>query len=96
MTGSLSSRSNYQIDNANKCLVIRRLIRQPNGEKTWNEEVVRDQVVIKSYLRQRQMIEEEATRYLFKVHAVESRLLTCPVLVPKRLNQQVTQKRMLA
>ncbi|CDS07510.1 hypothetical protein LRAMOSA01459 [Lichtheimia ramosa] len=61
VTGSLSSRSNYQIDNANKYLVIRRLIRQPNGEKTWNEEVVRDQVVIKSYLRQRQMIEEEAT-----------------------------------
>lgn len=42
--------------------MIRRLIRQPNGEKVWQEEVVRDPVVIKSYLRQRQMIEEEATR----------------------------------
>ncbi|OAD71222.1 hypothetical protein PHYBLDRAFT_126021 [Phycomyces blakesleeanus NRRL 1555(-)] len=38
-----------------------RLIRQKNGEKTWQQEVVRDPVVIKSYLRQRQMIEEEAT-----------------------------------
>jgi transcription initiation factor TFIID subunit 1 len=38
------------------------MIRQPNGEKTWQQEVVRDAVVIKSYLRQRQMIEEEAAR----------------------------------
>ncbi|KAI9320110.1 hypothetical protein BX666DRAFT_1919330 [Dichotomocladium elegans] len=61
VTGSISSRSNFQLNNANKYLVIRRLIRQPNGEKTWQQEVVRDPVVIKSYLRQRQMIEEEAT-----------------------------------
>lgn len=63
MTGSVGSRTSYHVNNnINKHLVIRRLIRQPNGEKVWQEEVVRDPVVIKSYLRQRQMIEEEATR----------------------------------
>ncbi|KAI8371514.1 uncharacterized protein BYT42DRAFT_580545 [Radiomyces spectabilis] len=61
VTGSLSSRTSYHVNNPNKYLVIRRLIRQPNGEKSWQQEVVRDPVVIKSYLRQRQMIEEEAT-----------------------------------
>ncbi|KAI7885524.1 hypothetical protein K492DRAFT_141626 [Lichtheimia hyalospora FSU 10163] len=62
VTGSVGSRTSYHVNNnPNKHLVIRRLIRQPNGEKVWQEEVVRDPVVIKSYLRQRQMIEEEAT-----------------------------------
>ncbi|ORZ03870.1 hypothetical protein BCR43DRAFT_451500 [Syncephalastrum racemosum] len=61
VTGSLSSRTSYHVNNPNKYLVIRRLIRQKNGEKTWQQDVVRDPVVIKSYLRQRQMIEEEAT-----------------------------------
>lgn len=61
VTGSLSSRTSYHLNNPNKYLVIRRLIRQKNGEKTWQQDVVRDPVVIKSYLRQRQMIEEEAT-----------------------------------
>lgn len=80
--------------------MIRRLIRQPNGEKTWHEEVVRDQVVIKSYLRQRQMIEEEATRYI-KVHVHTHSLSIKPMthtvlIVPKRSSQQVTQKRMHA
>lgn len=60
VTGSLSS--NYHVNNQNKYLIIRRLITQKNGEKSWQQEVVRDPVVIKSYLRQRQMIEEEATR----------------------------------
>ncbi|KAI9273576.1 hypothetical protein BY458DRAFT_473908 [Sporodiniella umbellata] len=59
IAGSLSS--NYHVNNQNKYLIIRRLIAQKNGEKSWHEEVVRDPVVIKSYLRQRQMIEEEAT-----------------------------------
>ncbi|KAG1170192.1 hypothetical protein G6F70_008805 [Rhizopus microsporus] len=59
VTGSLSS--SYHVNNQNKYLIIRRLITQKNGEKTWQQEVVRDPVVIKSYLRQRQMIEEEAT-----------------------------------
>ncbi|KAG1603315.1 hypothetical protein G6F47_001952 [Rhizopus delemar] len=59
VTGSLSS--NYHVNNQNKYLIIRRLITQKNGEKSWQQEVVRDPVVIKSYLRQRQMIEEEAT-----------------------------------
>ncbi|KAG0164678.1 hypothetical protein DFQ30_009546 [Apophysomyces sp. BC1015] len=58
---SVSSRTSYHMNNPNKFLVIRRLIRQKNGEKSWQQEVVRDPVVIKSYLRQRQMIEEEAT-----------------------------------
>ncbi|CEI86217.1 hypothetical protein RMCBS344292_00661 [Rhizopus microsporus] len=62
VTGSLSS--SYHVNNQNKYLIIRRLITQKNGEKTWQQEVVRDPVVIKSYLRQRQMIEEEATRYV--------------------------------
>ncbi|CAO3671258.1 unnamed protein product [Rhizopus stolonifer] len=59
VTGSLSS--NYHVNSQNKYLIIRRLITQKNGEKSWQQEVVRDSVVIKSYLRQRQMIEEEAT-----------------------------------
>jgi transcription initiation factor TFIID subunit 1 len=60
VTGSINS--SYHVNNQNKYLIIRRMIRQPNGEKTWQQEVVRDAVVIKSYLRQRQMIEEEAAR----------------------------------
>ncbi|KAG0996262.1 hypothetical protein G6F63_003219 [Rhizopus arrhizus] len=59
VTGSLTS--SYHVNNQNKYLIIRRLIAQKNGEKSWQQEVVRDPVVIKSYLRQRQMIEEEAT-----------------------------------
>ncbi|KAI8149894.1 hypothetical protein BJV82DRAFT_585138 [Fennellomyces sp. T-0311] len=61
VTGSLSSRTSYHVNNPNKHLIIRRLMRQKNGESSWVQEVVRDPVVIKSYLRQRQMIEEEAT-----------------------------------
>ncbi|KAI7896186.1 uncharacterized protein EV154DRAFT_492635 [Mucor mucedo] len=60
VTGSLNS--SYHVNSQNKYLIIRRLIAPPGGgEKTWQQEVVRDPVVIKSYLRQRQMIEEEAT-----------------------------------
>lgn len=59
VTGSMSS--NYHVNSQNKYLVIKRLITQKNGEKIWQQEVVRDPVVMKSYLRQRQMIEEEAT-----------------------------------
>lgn len=62
VAGSLNS--GYHVNSQNKYLIIRRLIGQPNGEKKWEQEVIRDPVVIKSYLRQRQMIEEEATRYL--------------------------------
>lgn len=40
--------------------MIKRLITQKNGEKTWQQELIKDPVVIKSYLRLRQMIEEEA------------------------------------
>lgn len=66
VTGSLNS--SYHVNSQNKYLIIRRLIAPPGGgEKTWQQEVVRDPVVIKSYLRQRQMIEEEATRYQFIV-----------------------------
>ncbi|CAO3590885.1 unnamed protein product [Absidia cylindrospora] len=61
VTGSFSSRTSYHMNDPNKHLVIRRLIRQPDGEKAWQQEIIRDPVVIKSYLRQRQMIEEEAT-----------------------------------
>ncbi|KAI9488428.1 hypothetical protein BDB00DRAFT_848017 [Zychaea mexicana] len=61
VTGSLSSRTSYHVNNPNKHLIIRRLMRQKNGESSWVQEVIRDPVVIKSYLRQRQMIEEEAT-----------------------------------
>ncbi|KAI8646780.1 hypothetical protein BD408DRAFT_409720 [Parasitella parasitica] len=59
VTGSMSS--NYHVNSQNKYLVIKRLITQKTGEKIWQQEVVRDPVVMKSYLRQRQMIEEEAT-----------------------------------
>ncbi|KAI9260469.1 hypothetical protein BDA99DRAFT_439458 [Phascolomyces articulosus] len=61
VTGSLSSRTSYQVNNPNKHLIIRRLMRQKDGTSSWVQEVIRDPVVIKSYLRQRQMIEEEAT-----------------------------------
>ncbi|CAO3608510.1 unnamed protein product [Cunninghamella blakesleeana] len=57
VTGSVSSHMN----NPNKHLIIRRLIKQPDGEKVWQQEIIRDPVVIKSYLQQRRMIEEEAT-----------------------------------
>ncbi|KAI8335611.1 hypothetical protein BD560DRAFT_451101 [Blakeslea trispora] len=59
VTGSMSS--SYHVNNQNKYLIIKRLITQKNGDKVWQEETVRDPVVMKSYLRQRQMIEEEAT-----------------------------------
>ncbi|KAI9357710.1 hypothetical protein BD770DRAFT_419937 [Pilaira anomala] len=60
VTGSMNS--SYHVNSQNKYLIIRRLIAPPGGgEKTWQQEVVRDPVVIKSYLRHRQMIEEEAT-----------------------------------
>ncbi|CAO3641478.1 unnamed protein product [Mucor hiemalis] len=59
VAGSLNS--GYHVNSQNKYLVIKRKIKQPNGEKKWEEEIIRDPVVIKSYLRQRQMIEEEAT-----------------------------------
>ncbi|KAI9322728.1 hypothetical protein BX666DRAFT_1897909 [Dichotomocladium elegans] len=73
VTGSLSSRTSYHLNNPNKYLMIRRLIRQKNGEKTWQQEIVRDPVVIKSYLRQRQMIEEEATRYVLYLNVIRNR-----------------------
>jgi transcription initiation factor TFIID subunit 1 len=58
VTGSMSS--NYHVNNQNKYLMIKRLITQKNGEKSWQQELIKDPVVIKSYLRLRQMIEEEA------------------------------------
>ncbi|KAG1452797.1 hypothetical protein G6F56_007728 [Rhizopus delemar] len=42
VTGSLSS--NYHVNSQNKYLIIRRLITQKNGEKSWQQEVVRDSV----------------------------------------------------
>lgn len=58
VTGSISSHMN----NPNKHLIIRRLIKQPDGEKVWQQEIIKDPVVIKSYLQQRRMIEEEASK----------------------------------
>lgn len=52
--------SNYHVNNQNKYLMIKRLITQKNGEKSWQQELIKDPVVIKSYLRLRQMIEEES------------------------------------
>lgn len=55
--------SGFPMNNPNKYLIIRRLIKdEVTGEKVWQQESIRDPIVIKSYLRQRQMIEEEATR----------------------------------
>lgn len=71
------------MNNPNKYLVIKRLIRQKNGERTWQQEIVRDPVVIKSYLRQRQMIEEEATRYDNRLYFFTTVILiVCIVLRP--------------
>lgn len=59
---SMGSRTSFNPNAANKQLVIRRLIKQPNGDRVWQSETVTDPAVVKAYLRQRQMIEEEATR----------------------------------
>jgi transcription initiation factor TFIID subunit 1 len=37
VTGSINS--SYHVNNQNKYLIIRRMIRQPNGEKTWQQDV---------------------------------------------------------
>ncbi|KAI9285023.1 hypothetical protein BC943DRAFT_360547 [Umbelopsis sp. AD052] len=58
---SMGSRTSFNPNAANKQLVIRRLIKQPNGDRVWQSETVTDPAVVKAYLRQRQMIEEEAT-----------------------------------
>ncbi|CAO3695242.1 unnamed protein product [Umbelopsis ramanniana] len=57
----MGSRTSFNPNAANKQLVIRRLIKQPNGDRVWQSETVTDPAVVKAYLRQRQMIEEEAT-----------------------------------
>ncbi|KAK9762421.1 hypothetical protein K7432_011851 [Basidiobolus ranarum] len=49
------------IGSQNKLLVIKRLVRDKNGETSWQSEVVRDPAVMNAYLRQRQLIEEQTT-----------------------------------
>ncbi|OZJ06220.1 hypothetical protein BZG36_00761, partial [Bifiguratus adelaidae] len=60
VSGSVSSRS-YNVGSHNKVLTIRRLVTDENGGTVWKHETVRDPSVINAYLRQRQLIEEEAT-----------------------------------
>ncbi|ORX92912.1 hypothetical protein K493DRAFT_408629 [Basidiobolus meristosporus CBS 931.73] len=49
------------VGSQNKLLVIKRLVRDKNGETSWQSEVVKDPVVMNAYLRQRQLIEEQTT-----------------------------------
>ncbi|KAF9364515.1 hypothetical protein BGX34_001286 [Mortierella sp. NVP85] len=62
VAGSISSRTSAGNFGAsrNKYLVIKRLIRQPNGEAVWKTETIRDPAVMNNYIRHRQLIEESA------------------------------------
>ncbi|KAG0055417.1 hypothetical protein BGZ83_008691 [Gryganskiella cystojenkinii] len=63
VTGSVSSRTsagNFG-SSRNKHLIIKRLIRQPNGESVWKSETIRDPAVMNTYIRHRQLIEESST-----------------------------------
>ncbi|KAI8070905.1 hypothetical protein BC940DRAFT_294725 [Gongronella butleri] len=61
-TGSVSSRTSYHINSTNKSLVIKRLKRTETGDIDWVSEIINDPVVIKAYLQQRSMIEQEAEK----------------------------------
>ncbi|KAF9939086.1 hypothetical protein BGZ65_011577 [Modicella reniformis] len=61
VAGSISSRTSGNFGaSRNKYLVIKRLIRQPNGEAIWKSETIRDPAVMNNYIRHRQLIEESA------------------------------------
>ncbi|KAF9974475.1 hypothetical protein BGZ73_002099 [Actinomortierella ambigua] len=61
VAGSVSSRTSYgNYGNKNRVLTIRRAYRLPNGEKVWKTETIRDPAVINTYVRRRQLIEEQA------------------------------------
>ncbi|KAG0295551.1 hypothetical protein BGZ96_011501 [Linnemannia gamsii] len=61
VAGSVSSRTSAgNFGSKNKYLIIKRLVRQPNGEAVWKQETVRDPAVMNTYIRQRQQIEESA------------------------------------
>ncbi|KAG0305411.1 hypothetical protein BGZ98_004180 [Dissophora globulifera] len=62
VAGSISSRTsagNFG-SSRNKYLIIKRLVRQPNGEAVWKSETIRDPAVMNNYIRHRQLIEESA------------------------------------
>ncbi|KAF9934749.1 hypothetical protein BGZ67_003677 [Mortierella alpina] len=64
VAGSISSRTsagNFG-SSRNKYLIIKRLIRQPNGETVWKSETIRDPAVMNTYIRHRQLIEESSIR----------------------------------
>ncbi|KAG0209065.1 hypothetical protein BGX31_002208, partial [Mortierella sp. GBA43] len=62
VAGSVSSRTSAGnfTGSRNKYLVIKRLVRQPNGEAVWKTETIRDPAVMNNYIRHRQLIEESA------------------------------------
>ncbi|KAG0369678.1 hypothetical protein BC939DRAFT_405952 [Gamsiella multidivaricata] len=62
VAGSISSRTsagNFG-SSRNKYLIIKRLVRQPNGEAIWKSETIRDPAVMNNYIRHRQLIEESS------------------------------------
>ncbi|KAG9067179.1 hypothetical protein KI688_011960 [Linnemannia hyalina] len=60
VAGSVSSRTSANFGSRNKHLIIKRLVRQPNGKTVWKEETIRDPAVMNTYIRHRQEIEESA------------------------------------
>lgn len=64
VAGSMSSRTsagNFG-SSRNKYLIIKRKIRQPDGELVWKSETIRDPAVMNTYIRHRQLIEESSIR----------------------------------
>ncbi|KAI8055199.1 hypothetical protein BDF22DRAFT_675850 [Syncephalis plumigaleata] len=61
LTESQGSRTSGGPMHGNRYLIIKRRVRQDNGEETWEEERVTEPAVIRAYLRQRQLIEEKST-----------------------------------
>ncbi|KAI9595620.1 hypothetical protein BDF19DRAFT_441045 [Syncephalis fuscata] len=59
LTESQGSRTSGGPSHANRYLIIKRRVRQPNGNEVWEEERVTEPAVISAYLRQRQLIEEK-------------------------------------
>ncbi|KAF9437750.1 hypothetical protein BGZ76_011280 [Entomortierella beljakovae] len=62
VAGSISSRTSVGNlgSSRNKYLIIKRLVRQENGESVWKSETIRDPAVMNAYIRQRQYIEESS------------------------------------
>ncbi|KAF9171616.1 hypothetical protein BGX21_008150 [Mortierella sp. AD011] len=62
VAGSISSRTSVGNlgSSRNKYLIIKRLVRQENGESVWKSETIRDPAVMNAYIRQRQLIEESS------------------------------------